>query len=381
MLNTITLDNQQYICVMCWEDKKNKFHSVEDTKFPTPKQMSSWSSQKFFLEKLRLLEEFLEKEKAFIPDKSNNNCKLCKTKNISKIVFVYKNMIWNEGLKHYVEKHNIKPPSKFIKFVIDLDPSIVNKCKKSIIQLKGKIYKLENFNYVKVKTNQLMILDALMEHGGIQRRYSEKHETGYKYSEHAGMLVFDKSKLDRVVISGSTERTKNNDPEIFLPEMGLSAYDYEYIFHTHPATPTPGGRAEVGILYEFPSTNDIFHFIEHFNNGRVQGSLVLTPEGLYNIRKFNFDKQKITNIDVSFNAKMKKHFNKIQDDAIRKYGEIFTQEHFYSRIAQDTTYIDRVNKLLEQYNLHIDYFPRQKTKTGNWVIGTVYLPVCSSKKL
>ena len=45
----------------------------------------------------------------------------------------------------------------------------------------------------------------------------------------------------------------------------MDASFYQYLFHTHPPTPKPGGRAGEGIVYEFPSIGDILHFIDHFN--------------------------------------------------------------------------------------------------------------------
>ena len=189
------------------------------------------------------------------------------------------------------------------------------------------------------------------------------------------MLEFNAKKLERVIVSGTTVRTNMDDPEIFFPSLGEKAYEYEYIFHTHPATPMPGGRIKEGILYEFPSANDIYHFADHFNYGKVQGSLVVTPEGLYNIRKNVFNKQKII-IDKNFGSKLRKLYKKVQDIAISNVAKKFDDEYFYSVVAQNTLAIDECNKFLKTYDLHIDYFPRQKTKNGNWIIGTIYLPIC-----
>ena len=37
----------------------------------------------------------------------------------------------------------------------------------------------------------------------------------------------------------------------------------------------------------------IRHFIDNFNDGKICGSLVVTSEGLYNIRKIHLDREKI----------------------------------------------------------------------------------------
>ena len=59
---------------------------------------------------------------------------------------------------------------------------------------------------------------------------------------------------------------------------------------------------------------------------------------------------------------------------IDKYGTDFTTYIFYSKIANDMTFIDKINVLLHEYNLHIDFFPRIKEK-NRWIIDTLYLPV------
>ena len=160
------------------------------------------------------------------------------------------------------------------------------------------------------------------------------------------------------------------------------AHDYENILHTQPPTPKPGGRAEGGILYDFPSINDILHFCDHYNLGNTQGSIVITHEGLYNIRKFSHNKNEI-NLDNEDDMvkKFTNVHNKIQNDAIKKYGVKFTLDKFYNVIVQDFNYIDEYNRILHEYDLHIDYFPRIKDSLGNWFIDTIYLPVMVNEKI
>jgi hypothetical protein len=371
-METIIINKKPYFCVLC-SDKINNI----DNKIVYLKEGKNWSGKYFFLEKLNLLEDFLIKKHKMIKLDNYHNCQLCSNNNISKNYFKYKKNIWLDSLKHYVDKHNIKPPSKFIRFILNNDPTNINKCHNSFVKINGKIKKIDKFAYVKIRENQLLILDALMEHGGIKPKYKEKHEIGFRYSEHAGVLEFKNNVLNKIVISGTTQRSDSDDTEIFLPSIGDLAYEHEYIFHTHPATPKPGGRVKDNILYEFPSVNDIYHFIVHYNYGLVQGSLIITPEGLYNIRKYKFEKNKIK-LDKNMEKELNKTIIKIQHNAIDKFGENFTSNFFYSVIAQDNTYIDEINKLLKKYDIFIDFFPRQKNKKGNWVIGTIYLPICLS---
>ena len=57
----------------------------------------------------------------------------------------------------------------------------------------------------------------------------------------------------------------------------------------------------------------------------------------------------------------------------------FTEEEFHEKIAQDSNGIEAINQLLKEYDLVIDYFPRQKNKLGNWIVGTIYIPVCAEE--
>ena len=61
---------------------------------------------------------------------------------------------------------------------------------------------------------------------------------------------------------GNTNRVDKGDSEIYMPNNVDDMYNYEYMFHTHPPTPKPGGRADVGIMYELPSIGDLLHFID-----------------------------------------------------------------------------------------------------------------------
>jgi len=217
----------------------------------------------------------------------------------------------------------------------------------------------------------------LMVHGGYAKKYVDENET--RFSEHAGMLDFADNVLSRIIVSANTTRVDQDDDEIYLPNDLDDIFDYEYIFHTHPPTPKPGGRATDGILYEFPSIGDIYHFIDHHNQGNIIGSLVCTAEGLYCIRKLTNDG---IDINVDEDALYKKYntvFNKIQRSAVNKYGDRFTTNTFYSKIAQDTEYVGLLNRTMNGFGMHIDYYPRKKDKNGKWYIDTVYLVFRANK--
>ena len=168
----------------------------------------------------------------------------------------------------------------------------------------------------------------------------------------------------------------DNDDQIFLPQNIKEMLDYEYIFHTHPPTPSIGKRIKNdNVLYEFPSIQDIIHFIEHSNYGVTQGSIVMAPEGMYIIRKKKFNNKKIIIDKNTFETKFNDFWFDIQVDAITKYGYKFSENFFYEKIAQNKYFINKINKELEKFNLIIKYYPRSKDKNNNWVVNDVYIEV------
>lgn len=232
--------------------------------------------------------------------------------------------------------------------------------------------------FMKITRNQLQILDALMSDGGYVKKYLDTHRK-LRYSEHFGMLDFNEDGLEKVIVSGRTERVDEDDHEILLPDDVPEALDYEYMFHTHPPTPSPGARAKEGILYEFPSINDVYHFAEHFNQGRTQGSIIVAPEGLYLIRaRKDKTELRIPDSEQVFHA-MVEDMLEIQARAIDRYGIKVSERDFYAKVAKDTSYIRLFNKMLEKHwgkQLVVHYRARKYDgHTRKWYLPGFLLPV------
>ena len=200
-----------------------------------------------------------------------------------------------------------------------------------------------------------------MNEGGYEKKY--KYGKHFVYSEHSGLLDFKNSSLQKIIINSKKNRIDSLDKEIYMPNNMIEAYDFEYMFHTHPPTPKPGSRAKDGILYEFPSTSDIFHFIEHYNNGITQGSIIVAPEGLYIIKSYglkNLDEKIFIKDENKTEELIDEVMNNIQDLAIQKYGTKFKNNYSFSVIAQNKTFVKKFNNTLKKYNIFIDYKPRKK---------------------
>jgi hypothetical protein len=400
-MNILKKENNKIIKLESYfENEKNSKNKDDlDNNFPYPIEGTFWTDKEQFLDKLVKTEKFILFNKNFYNFENQEKCVLCYKKkkkniNVSTGYYSLNDIIWKNSLIHYISDHNIKPSNEFIDFIYQYNNNNNNNINKNnkknknnnfdVLEIDGESYMQDNIKYLKVHKNQILIMDALMIHGGYNKKYFNMHQPEFfRFSEHAGILDFDDLGLDKIIISAKTSRVDKSDNEIYFPKNMKEALDYEYIFHTHPPTPKPGSRAKNGILYEFPSISDILHFIDHYNLGETQGSIVIAPEGLYNIRKFSQNNKNNINLDDEdiMIQKLSKVFNKAQYNSIQKYGSKFTLDKFYKEIVQDFTAIDSANNILHEYDIHIDYFPRIKDSLGNWFIDTIYLPVLVNEKI
>jgi hypothetical protein len=246
----------------------------------------------------------------------------------------------------------------------------------------------ENFIYSfsLLHSNNINIIDGIYEEGSynifINKNKNLFNTEKLNFSEHSGFILFNADKVDKVVVLNNY-RTDKDDPTIFLPQNTIEALSVNYIFHTHPKTPEIFSRfINDGILYEFPSLNDIYHFIDHHNRGILNGSLVITPEGIYNIRKKNFNEKKIIIDDDIFDNVMNDIYIECNKQAHEKYHKIkFNENNFYKHIATNLEFIKKINNILEKFDITIDYICRVKSNRINnnykskWIIPNFYLPI------
>ena len=351
-----------------------------------------------------LLEKIQKKLKRYVASKDKHVCEHC-NETINNYTYIYENNEWDVYSLHCVKKHDMNPNNEFINFVYDFvtyrggkhtnKKNIQMNIMSKVYDKNKKVSKINGINelFIKLDKNKILILDALMIHGGYNKKYYDDKDGGdkytMKYSEHSGIIkINDEGVIDKIIVSAIFDRIEDNDDDIYLP-ADFSTKKAKYIFHSHPPTPFPGGRIEYGILLEFPSIGDILHFVQNFNENKLLGSLVLASEGLYNIRKKNMDKSKIVINEDDLYKKYNKLFHEIQKHYIKiiqkKYGKtnfISTLndykkylDFFYSEISHDSYFLDKINTLLEKYDLHVDFFPRKKDKYNNWFVDTVFLPI------
>lgn len=287
------------------------------------------------------------------------NCHSCNYKN-KLAIYKKDDILFDNSLLHHVVHHNYKPHRE-----------ILQKIKKTNkIKIKAKFEKDKHLHRFVLDHNQILILDSLLNFGN-SKLYKDKSKK-FRYSEHAGLLDFDNHGLEKILISAKTDRQDIDDPEILLPQNMPDALEYEFMFHTHPPTPFAGARAKGGVLYEFPSISDIFHFMEHYNIGETQGSMIIAPEGIYIIHSSTGDdKINIKDMNKIYKKMIEESFE-IQHEAISKYGIDFeNNKKFYTDVINDFKYINDFNKLLKKYlddQVYVEYIPRKKDESNNYTI-------------
>ena len=298
--------------------------------------------------------------------KSKNTCVKCKKEFLNK--YKLKNLIINESSLHELTEHNIMEYNLYEQI--------------SKYEISGN-----NINYNSFNTNEFNIIDGLYEEGS-KKIYIDKKKNIFdskenRFSEHYGLLYFSNNKLEKVVVQLNS-RVEKDDSSIYMPQNSQEALKVDYIFHTHPKTPYLGSRISMSILYEFPSMSDIIHFVEHHNRGILLGSMVIAPEGIYNIRKniFNRDKIKI-DYDI-FLSELEDTYIECYQDSMADYSDLkklekidgeykIPEKIFYKNIAKNLEFIKRINSSLEKYDITIDFYNRIYLNQ-KWIFPTIYLP-------
>jgi len=323
----------------------------------------------FFLDKLEKIQSLSKK---IIKDdvSVNNSCIKCNTKNFYQLG----NIIWSSKIKHKIKTHQSYPSEYFIKIIINtwiINNTIVN----PPIEINAN--QISSFNYIPLHYNKLLIIDALMNQGS-SPRYSvpdNGQKDKFLYSEHSGVISVKNKRIDNIIVSAETNRMDTTDNTILLPINTEILGKYQYLFHTHPNNSNYGGRMKDGIIYEFPSTNDLFNFIKYYNEGKPQASLIVSPEGSYLIRPIRYVKK--YNIKYDAFHHLKDYILKLEKMAIEKFqpymSKISNPDFFHTKIGSDLTYINLYNKHINPTNLFIEFYPREK-KNGEWCLRQINLP-------
>lgn len=306
--------------------------------------------------------------------KNTTKCQQCKTK----IYYKLGNIVWPDIIEHIMKIHHEYPSEYFIKVIVNtciIDNRIINP---PICLDKDEI---KRFNYVPLHYNKLLILDALMHQGSYPRYIVPKQRDRLErfiYSEHSGVISMSDKIIDNIIVSTETNRLDINDSDIYLPINTKILANHEFLFHTHPNTSTYAGRLEDGIIYEFPSANDILNFVKFHDEGIAQASIVIAPEGIYVIRPIYT--QSNYNLEMNIFKELQKYILKLENKAINHLNlylkKLSIPDIFHKYVSSNYYFIDKYNHFLRKYNIMIEYYPREK-KNNEWCLRPINLQYIS----
>ena len=304
-----------------------------------------------------------------------------KLKEIEKMVKKYK---LESGLEAYylspyiwiIKSKETMVSKKFKEFIANQDINRLEGNKHFTLIFNNTEVRVGNKRRIMLSYKHLSILDELM-HMGAKKIFGLKNE---QYLEHAGLLDINESgKVDKIIINTHRNFNAEDDKEILFNYDLPDIQENELIFHTHPPTGGIYGRLDDDMIYDPPSPEDIIHFMENYNDGVVQNSLVITIEGYYIIKckKFGLNNIIIED-DEYFITKYQKELNKLQRKAIKahkKKNKIEkNKENFYNNINDNI--LDDINKLLAPLNIEIEFIKRSyNKKIKKYVVLKLYLEI------
>lgn len=275
-----------------------------------------------------------------------------------------------------VSNKNTMVSKKFKEFIKNQDIEKLNSEKHFTLIFKNTEVRVGNKKIVLLSYKHLSILDELM-YMGAKKVFGKRNE---QYIEHAGLLdINDSGKVDKIIINTHRNFSAEDDKEILFNYDLPDIQENELIFHTHPPTGGVYGRLEDDMVYDPPSPEDIIHFMENYNEGVVQNSLVITLEGYYVIKCKKLGLNTITIEDEEyFMTKYEKELNKLQNKALKRHRDgnkiVKNKENFFNKI--DDNILDSINRFLENYNIEIDFTKRSyNKKIKKYVVLKLYLEI------
>ena len=302
-------------------------------------------------------------------------CPLCGKLVRDNRTYYYREMVWDGALIHQIMRHGWHPSELFTDFVVAATISIDRN--NGSVRIAGRRTANQNgTHHLTIDRNQWHIMDALMLAGG-KRQWLDKHNRE-RFSEAVGFLEPDASgsSVERIVL-GRADMVDQNDTTILFPDPLKGLEEHEYYFHTHPPTPKPGARVSEGILYEMPSPDDLMHFVNNLAYGSTRGSIVLAPEGVYilTVRRNKQQKDIVTLPESAYEDYLDVVID-VQKQAIAHFGikRVVSQQVFYEKVAQDTQWAQKVDRLLKKWGLRLHYKPRSFIN-GSWIIDGGALPL------
>ena len=276
-----------------------------------------------------------------------------------------------------IKNKNSKVSKKFKEFIKKQNIDNLDSSKQFTLVFNNNEVSVGNKKIIRLSYKHLSILDNLM-YLGAKKIFGAKNE---QYIEHAGMLdINNQGKVDKIVINTHRNFNAEDDKEILFNYDLPDIQENEMIFHTHPPTGGVYGRLKDEIIYDPPSPEDILHFMENYNEGVVQNSLVVAIEGYYVIKckKIGLNEIRIEDVEY-FLSRYNKLLDRLQDKALddhKVHSKKFekSKDYFFSEV--DENYLENMNRFLDNYNIEIEFKKRKyNKKIKKFIVQTLYLEI------
>lgn len=292
-------------------------------------------------------------------------------------IYYWWGITWSESF-HPATPHRIKSEDKqalpeISRFALD--------CIRSLVILRGIplnpppfVDDPDRMSRIQFPHNQLVILEALYRSGG-EAQYDNDKKDQMLYSEHSGALDIRRDKIAQVLVFATPGRVDTSDATIIMPANVSEMKQYPYLFHTHPNTTGDHmARYREGVPYELPSPGDLHHFSHYASRGTCQGSVIVSPEGMYVMRKANWC------IPVDMAGLTQKNLagivGSIQKEEMVRLKKIESKlvdlDAFHRYVSGDPRAINKLNVVLNDANIFVDYYPRIR-RGSTWALPEIKL--------
>lgn len=140
-MNIFKINNVLYKYEFFWRTNKDKMivdYNNKPLPYPVHHDTNKWHDKEIFIDQLRNTEIDLQaRGKLKFYDKSEyKDCLLCDKKHVATGLYTINHIRWENSVKHYINKHNIKPTAEFIDFVYRYSNKI-NDHQKIIARIHG----------------------------------------------------------------------------------------------------------------------------------------------------------------------------------------------------------------------------------------------------
>lgn len=433
------IDRGYFVCPDIIESESDLITKLSDSDFEE-KTHRPWSFKYEFIKYYKIFLDDLKTNignNYKIPNKKSNcpNCG-CTILNINHTKLIYYVPEIHCGFSHYMihmmEKHDYKPPEKFIEYILlkvykskpdikflKLDQDImsffinfdnynmyknfkfINKTIGTLEYKKEKpFFRKQNYEDLFLNPKYNRIIQEFNK--SLSKEYIDSEINGCFDIENINQIGNKFYSVRKIIINGrendkdyQIENGKKDKTYFF---SGDESGDYKINYHIHPDYISNGSESieermiKGGILLEYFSLADIEVFFSRLKdiNNNMCTSLIFTQEGIYQYSpKPELDPDLIS--DEKIEA-IYEEMSKYTDSKTKlKYKDIFIPktkdgkyemgEDYHNTIYRDSRIIfNSLQSGLSDLGVDLYFYPKELKEDGTWEYGNIYIPIMPGYK-